>query len=318
MTDLREDLFEKLELLNERLWEQKVKRQVVERWLKNFGQDPTRSPEEQIHALYLLSQFVYFGLDEVRELLRALFRDKYRYPIVAQFRRDNRDTTDLKQIEVHFDEQLDRTRFLGVGNPAESGTHLLYYFRQVNQLPKKLFRSELELVDRRYDDNGAQLSDPTIARLVFIDDFCGSGTQAASYSQKLLGLLRDIAKRSGAELHISYLVLTATDVGLRTVRENTDFDEADAVFVLDDSYKCLAPSARQFKTPPTGITQQAARDLARSYGEALWGDHPLGYKDGQLLLGFHHNVPDNTLPIIWWDESASWSPVFPRYHKIYV
>ena len=28
----------------------------------------------------------------------------------------------------------------------------------------------------------------------------------------------------------------------------------------------------------------------------------LGFEDSQLLIGFHHNTPDNTLPIIWFDE----------------
>ena len=30
----------------------------------------------------------------------------------------------------------------------------------------------------------------------------------------------------------------------------------------------------------------------------------LGYRDSQLLIGFQHNTPDNTLPIIWYDEQA--------------
>jgi hypothetical protein len=50
----------------------------------------------------------------------------------------------------------------------------------------------------------------------------------------------------------------------------------------------------------------------------LADDHSLGFENGQLLVGFHHNTPDNTLPIIWYDEEfASWTPIFKRYNKIY-
>lgn len=32
----------------------------------------------------------------------------------------------------------------------------------------------------------------------------------------------------------------------------------------------------------------------------------------------HHNTPDNTLPIIWFDEDKSmWTPIFRRYNKNY-
>lgn len=318
MSDLQTELFDKLELLNARLWEQKVKREVIERWLDNFVRNPNSEQSEREHALYLLSQFVYFGLKEVRELLRALFRDHYRYPIVEEFRKAHEDTTDLAAIQTYVRNELDATRFLGMGNPAESGTHLLYYFRQVNRLPKSAFLTELELVDRRYDAADAKLSDPTIGRLVFIDDFCGSGAQAKAYSSKLLGLLRDIAERSETSLRISYLVLVATEEGIASVREDTDFDNVSAVFELDGSYKCLGDNARQFASPPDGIDRQVAHKLALEYGSLLWPEHPMGYKNSQLLMGFHHNVPDNSLPILWWDESDSWAPVLPRYHKIYV
>lgn len=318
MSALEDSLFDKLELLNGRLWEGKVDRRKIERWLENFSvSDQADRQQNRDHALYLLSQFVYFGLGEVRELLKALFRDHYRYPIISEYRRANQDTADIVAIHQHFQNELAGTRFLGIGNPAESGTHLLYYFRQENRLPKKQFCSELDLVSGRYDDTDTKLSDPSISRLVFIDDFCGSGHQARSYSSKMLGLLQDIASRSGVTLRTSYLVLVAMREGMDRVREETDFDHAAAVFELDETYRCLEPSARQFASAPTSIDQQIARKLAEEYGVRLWSAHPLGYNDSQLLLGFHHNVPDNSLPILWWDEGADWNPVFPRYHKIY-
>jgi hypothetical protein len=312
---LTEELMDKLQVLNERVWEYNANRAVIDLWLDNFEPAGADASKDRIHALFLLSQFVYFGLQEVRELLRSLFRDHYRYPIIAEYRRANGDERNVSRLHDHFSQELKKTRFLGIGNPAESGTHLLYYFRQVNRLEKSYFVTETELIDRRFDDPEAKLSSGDIERLVFIDDFCGSGTQATAYSKKMLEVLREVASRSGKELHVSYLVLVANKSGIEAVRANTSFDVVDAVFELDDSYRCLEAGARQFSDPPNGIEQGHARGLAQRFGERLWKQHPRGYKDGQLLLGFHHNVPDNSLPILWWGESSTWYPMFLRFHK---
>ena len=54
-------------------------------------------------------------------------------------------------------------------------------------------------------------------------------------------------------------------------------------------------------------------NMCVKYGEQ-WGD-PLGYNDCQMLLGFHHNTPNNTLPIFW--REKNWTPIFKRYAKLY-
>jgi hypothetical protein len=58
--------------------------------------------------------------------------------------------------------------------------------------------------------------------------------------------------------------------------------------------------------------------MARHYGQVLFPGHAAGYKDGQFMLGFTHNTPDNTLPIFW-DEGRKtpWNPIFVRYDKVY-
>ena len=45
-------------------------------------------------------------------------------------------------------------------------------------------------------------------------------------------------------------------------------------------------------------------------------NYPLGYDNGQYMLGFEYNTPDNTLPIFW-GMGDGWVPLFKRYQKIY-
>ena len=55
-----------------------------------------------------------------------------------------------------------------------------------------------------------------------------------------------------------------------------------------------------------------------SYGPLLRPEYPGGWGNNQLLLGFQHNTPDNTLPIMWAEGDASrpWTPAFKRYAKL--
>jgi hypothetical protein len=311
-------LLQKIKTLNERLWEHRANKPAIEAWLQNFTSGEASYSSEQIHALYLLSQFIFFGTREVRELLRALYRDQFRYPVTQHLRESHQNTVDVSVLHQLFKKELAQTRFLGVGSPAESGTHLLYYFRQENRLPKSAFVSLAGLYDRRIDDPDVALQDSQVRRIVFLDDLCGSGSQATRYSERVLPTLRSIAERNGFSLTIEYLVLVAQRSALEDVDRDTDFDRVGTVLELDESHKCLSSGSRHFHAAdPAHVTLDGARKLAEAYGVTLCPSNPLGWRDGQLLLGFSHNIPDNTLPIIWYDEpSPPWMPIFPRYPKI--
>lgn len=317
--DTENQLRKKVRVLNERLWSGRIGWPDVERWLDNFDDGHGSGEAERLHALYLLSQFIYFSEEEIRELLRAVYRDLYRYPIVEQIRKNHGDTLDPAVIDPELEAELAATRFLGIGNPSESGAHLLYYLRQENKIPNNRFMSVSGLFNGDMASPGVGLADPSIRRLVFIDDFCGAGSQAIRYSKEPLRALRAIEKRTGTRPHVSYLVVAALGDGLKEIRDKTSFDQVEAVFKLDESYRAVSPGSRHFPVElPEGISLSEARALALKYGKWLDPDQPLGFDAGELLLGFNHNVPDNTLPIIWWNEpTPPWQPIFKRHHKVY-
>lgn len=312
MPSLEEDLRAKIRTLSEEVWEHQTQRERIDNWLDNFVPDPAQGQSERLHALFLLSQFMYFGHREVRELLNALFRDLYKYPIVATIRRGNGDTTNEQLIRSGFEQELMRTRFLGIGNPSESGQHLLYYFRQENGLPKELFVNSHEIFQRT---QGGQrmVRAPDVRRYVFIDDFCGSGKQARDYSRDIIEELKQLQPTARA----AYYCLFATESGLDAVLRGTKFDEVSAVFELDKSYQLFAPESRYFAVPDPLIDRGFVETFCRQYGLELYPNHPLGFNDSQLLIGFAHNVPDNTLPIVWADQASPrpWTPIFRRYPK---
>lgn len=310
MRTLEELLCEKIKILNETIWENNVTKASIDAWLDNFDK---KNDREILHALYLLSKFMYFGTQEIRQLLIALYRDLYKYPIIQEIRKKNQDTTDLDFINLEFDKELKRTRFLGMGNPSESGCHMLYLFRQENELSSNLFINSHEIFSMA--NKKAKLRDRTIKKYIFIDDFCGSGEQARDYSD-----IAEKIKKLDKKAKVYYFTLFSTRSGIDKVETETSFDKVESVISLDDSFKCFEENNRYFGKKEgeyAKIELEFAKNMCMKYGAKLLGQEmALGYKKSQLLIGFHHNTPDNTIPIIWYDKK-NWHPIFRRYQKIY-
>jgi hypothetical protein len=314
LDSINQTLMAKLKDLNDILWENRATEPLILDWLSNFAESTPPTPSEKTHALFLLSNFMFFGSRQIRELLKSLYRDVYRYPIVEKIRRDHGDTIDPAVIDPLYRDAVQTTRFLGVGNPSESGCHLLYYFRQENSLPKTLFIHTHEIFSRS-GGHPVQLRAPEIRRYIFIDDFCGTGKQGTEYSR---ALVEDI-KRLDATAFVAYYTLFGTVAGMERVRDETLFDEARAIYELDESFRCFSSESRFFKTAPAVIDQGFCEQMCRAYGERMLPpEHALGYDDSQLLIGFHHNTPDNTVPVMWYDEPGTtpWTPIFRRYPKL--
>src|SRR5262245_22693102 len=125
--DIVDELQSKLKALNSTLWEDKARWPHIEKWLGQFTKAANLADDEQIQMLFLATHFMYFGVREIRALLRSMFRDLYQYRIVQDIRSRQSRTKDRSIIASEFKKALDKTRFIGIGNPSESGSHLLYY-----------------------------------------------------------------------------------------------------------------------------------------------------------------------------------------------
>jgi hypothetical protein len=314
--DIVDELQAKMKALNETLWEDRAKWPHVEKWLHQFSTATDLADDEQIQMLFLATHFMYFGIREVRALLRSLFRDVYQYKLIEEIRKNNGDSLDRNFINDEFKRQLGKTRFIGVGNPSESGSHLLYYFRQENRLGKEYFINSHEIFSRSglWRFQFTTVKDPTIERYVFIDDLCGSGSQASAYSKSIVGPLRQL----NPKVKVSYYTLFATSFGLSEIEKLNRFDDVASVVELDESFKCFSDLSRIYKNELAPFDRKRAENICLRYGRALEPDFPLGWRDGQLLIGFCHNTPDNTLPVIWFDEQTKpWTPLFRRFPKNY-
>lgn len=301
-------LDEKIKILHETAWRDKWQSQgdQYHLWLENFKE------EEKIFAMFLLSKFMYFDNETIRELMRRVYEDLYRRPIIYQIRKGRGNTTDKSIIEGEFKKNLNRTRFLSIGNPSESSAHLLYFFRQENRLERDMFINAHQLYTHTTEGDLliAKTVVENIDRIVVLDDFCGSGTQATAFDGEFVVNL----KKDKPDIEIDYFSLFAIENGLNKIK-NLHYNKAEAIFVLDDTYKCFSKDSRFFDVKEEDIKTHC-RTLCNKYGRKLEPKNPLGYKNGQMLLGFHHNTPNNSLPVFW-SEKKSWNSIFKRFVKIY-
>lgn len=318
-----EYLHEKIKDLNEVLWEGRLSHVKLEEWLGNF-----ETEEEKDAALYLLSKFVFFNEKSIRMLLVALYRDLYKYPIIEKIRKENEHTLDEAFIQKEFKKVRNTTLFECIGDASESSSYLQYPFRQENKISKSLFID----YERK---GGAKISRP-LTHCVFIDDFCGTGEQVTTNMEvkEKLAYLRT----NYPSIKISYYTLIATMKGMKHVIKEGMFDEVESVYELDESFECFSPVSRIFDGDSL-FDKNMIEKMCRKYGvkliehfitevqrivlggndlKELVDFNSLGFCNCQLLVGMNHNVPDNTLPIIWYDENhALWKPIFKRANKIY-
>ncbi|RXJ98128.1 hypothetical protein CRV02_13965 [Arcobacter sp. CECT 8989] len=300
------------------LWGHKVLEQDIEEWVKNFENTSANDDKNKLIALSLLSQFMFYDQREIKQALKSLFKDKYIAPLVKKYRKATKSLI-LNDYNKFLDDSLKKTRFSSIGNPSESSSIILYFFRQRNNIEKEFFIHSCELiVDERYNN---------LEQLVYIDDISGSGSQATN--ENFCKIITEIRAKIPM-IKISYFTLFATTTALKTLKDSKLFDNVDTVFELDDTYKAFSETSRYFKnnsnckeefkklckTEYSKKFDLGKEDISRDKHGKL-NTQECGFADSQLALGFFYNIPNNSLPIFW-ANSDQWQSIFKRYSKKYM
>ncbi len=286
-------------------WNQHITRTSLDRWLRNFNGDALGSViAEQTIAAWLLMNFTYYTKDEVRELCRVIYRKYIHNKLEQEYYRSSKDPTSTKIRRI-----LQRTIFIPLGNPSESGALILYNFRTANALPKTLFEQP--------KDWNQKLSDDSIDDIVLIDDVTLSGSQAIEYINSL----------TIGSVQPTLLTFFATPDAIDNLQHKAPNIVGMYAHYLDARAKLFDDSSFVFSNDDCAGIKELAYTLCIHYGkmivenelpptESYMKSYPLGFADGQQMFGFWYNTPDNSLPIFWCD-SPNWKPAFTRYNKIY-
>lgn len=280
-----EELFRQIMLTIESVWGSRLSSKDIEKWLSNFDGSVFSLDYERRLALYLLANFVYYNEAEVRHLCRTLFSDYIHYMLLGE---ENGNSSDL---ESKLGSIVNTSCFCPLGKPGESGSLVLYFFRQENNI------ATIQISD--------PLRPPAFAKtIVYVDDATISGDEARNYL-----LMVDKKKNNVLLAFVSTMeaieVLRAKDI------------QVISCVIMDERSKCFSNEATLYIDFKDSFDD--CRRFAEEYGKKsmTYQDNPvepLGYKNGQYTFGFFYNTPDNTLPIFWADNKE-WTPIMRRYEK---
>lgn len=277
---------------NNLIWERRLSRQKIIQWLNNFtGKQHDETVEKKI-ALSILKKFLYYNEPELRFLCKKCFSQIKNIPILSN--PNEYLTTQASRIITNF---LSNCRYSYIGNVSESGSILTSPFRQENEISVNYFFEPSSLTKENVNVSH---------NYFFMDDFIGTGKTAYDF---WLDRLKPIYDET-PDVNFYCIALVALKSGAELISNRTGF-KLICPQILSKEYKIFHESKHVF---PETKQRTLARDMCYYYGCSLvQEDHALGYRNSQAIVGFHHNVPDNTIPIIWSDRE--WIPIFRRYPK---
>jgi hypothetical protein len=318
---IRENL-SKVNKLSRWLWGNIITSKDIDLWLKNYIGECLDESEEKVHSTYLLSQFMFFNIPEVRKMLIFSYKELFYKVIIREIRKDGENS--ISAIEQKFNAELAQTRFLGIGNASESSCLMLYFFRQENELAKELFWNISDVFDRENDGKISGLKKSKdgleIKNYIFLDDISSSGHQAQEFFEDN-NFEKIYDYNTSAKIH--YFTLMNTNESRSLFKEKLPSIVFKTVFELNETYQVFNQKSRYFPKNKTHISlhlnmiSESKRLCERYYYKyGLNSGYKCGYDNSQLLMGFFYNTPDNSLPFLW-AKSNNWYPVIKRYHKKY-
>lgn len=264
-------------------------------WLNNFEE------HERPVAAVLMDHFVFFGGVATDQLLSHSLRR------IAAAVRQHRGRGGLETYlrNVVF------TPVLGEDpNPTDSGQ---LFCRKVRQL--------LGIGDDRFVSLARAHQLATAGRpVVFLDDFVGSGDQMARTweRQSEAGVtFSSIAQHQA--LDASYVALVGTEPGCQRLGTDLPALRLVVAHTLDQSQSIKSIPSNPLMPDIDDIPARVEALLDRYHGAlslpaylSTVNQRKYGYSELGLLLAFDHSVPDATIPLLWANGPADWTPLARR------
>lgn len=281
------------DLIGYQLWSG-LQRPRLDAWINNF-----RTDEERYFAARVLDALIYRSDDQTLALMRQLFSR-----VVPDYARIHKLPGSLQRIytslrEAHIDPRVRLVPVIPPGSPPTKSGPVI-----ARHLKRALRFSEQWIIhpDRVASEFG------NADAFVFIDDFLGTGEQFSGF-----------LSATGLDAHVStstfvYACLAGHSEGIGMLQGSFPQLHISTVECLDDSHAIFHPKAGSF--PDEVNSAESARDfyyqLLADRGIHIVGPDRRGFGHLEVVYAFEHSVPDNSLPILWWDGSPQWRRLFDR------
>lgn len=232
-------------------------------------------------ALNVLNMVVYYSSDRISETVEREI---------------------MSIVKNHIGKKVQK---LPSGSVGKSGHVMAYHAKKIVERldPKEEY---LKLINLKSLD-----SIPKKAVLVLLDDFSGTGESIKKFYEKNVMEMSNKRKLTCCALTVAYM-----DKAQKYLYEKC------RIKMYGDMY--LPAFAHRGSVFGYEKAMKPIRDFCFKKGEMLLPDwkekelKPLGYKNSQALVCFEHTTPNNTLPILWYENvipgtDKSWNALFPRF-----
>lgn len=262
-------------------------------WLGNFDDDRDRT-----YALHLLNAFTFYN----SEMCAALLLGSIQSLSIKHSRLGT-----MKEAMAEWSDEINRTTFVPVEgerpNMTDSGTILAGVVRRRLQVPQNQFKP----FDQVLLDVAQGRARPN--RIVFFDDFIGSGQQFVTLMTKprMSNIPYTLLTSAGCE--IVYCCFVATTYGLENVALVAPLVQVLPAHIIDETHSVVAPDSRVW---PSELRADVDDFVLRASRKAkIADDGRLGFHDLGLALAFEHTIPDASLPLFYSPDPA-WHPLMRR------
>lgn len=151
---------------------------------------------------------------------------------------------------------------------------------------------------------------------VILDDWVGSGEQMKKaldrHADALIAIQSECVKR-GSKFRLRILTVGSYVDALRKIAESSVWNHLDCRFhtawELREGDRCVGDNSELILDSRLRSRLEA---FAKKKGKRLAREFPLGWPPGGLLVMFQHDVPNNSLPLLWAERQGEWSALAPR------
>jgi hypothetical protein len=212
---------------------------------------------------------------------------KIRYYAASNIRSMTRELCQMI-LEDHSETPASRVAFVAAGDPGSSSEIIHRVLRDVPATRKCRKMRMTDLVNLKEGD---------VSVLVLLDDFSGTGKQMSDWWANIETLVRPL----------NALVIVAV-LALNKEAEDAILEFADECFHVDyfnDDANVFSGHNRDFSDGDRKMIEEYCN---RTNCKPAFRK---GFGECGLLVAFKHGCPNNSLPILWWNQDG-WVPLFKR------
>jgi hypothetical protein len=284
------------DLINHDIWSG-IDLLELQSWWSNF-----RTPEEKYFAACILDSLIYRSKKQTIALIQHLFLCTI--PRLANMNPMpiHQELNWIKLLQnTEYDPQVRLvTAIKQKDPPTKSAFYVARMMKQDLSICELCIVKPWEIKDCIKNQN--------VNVFIFIDDFLGSGDQFSEIleEEQIVPLLNSH--------YIAYIPLVAHNKGIQDLKDKFPGLRVTSVELLNNSNGLFNMESCCFDDETNN--PESARTfyykLLKDKGIRLQESKRCGYGRLGLAYAFEHATPDNCLPILWWNKSTMFKPLFKR------